>query len=55
MPTVAHASPMQQAPRTLQVRSWRPGHWFRLHNGGIDHHGRLLGPEALALYACLAR
>jgi hypothetical protein len=40
---------------TYQVRSRQAGHWFWLNNVVIDHHARFLGPEALALYACLAR
>ena len=40
---------------TYQVRSLQAGHWLWLNNVVIDHHARFLGPEAVALYACLAR
>jgi Helix-turn-helix domain len=44
-----------EPPATYQVRSLQAGHWYWLNNVVIDHHARFLGPEALALYACLAR
>ena len=44
-----------EPPEHYQVRSRRAGHWCWLNNVVIDHHARLLGPEALALYVCLAR
>jgi hypothetical protein len=44
-----------EPPATYQVRSRSAGHWLWLNNVVIDHHARFLGPEALALYVCLAR
>jgi hypothetical protein len=44
-----------EPPATYQVRSRCAGHWFWLNNVVVDHHARFLGPEAVALYACLAR